>query len=126
MTRKKGQNQRLMLSLCEQIDVMDILEFIDISAEGGDLAGNGSGQSAESHLHTVRSMIESTGRLVEDDFIQKACEELQGIFDCICGSPTKPGLLKGPATVELLRMILDLVAGMEWNRQHVGPLATFG
>ena len=90
----------------------EILDFFDASVADGSLEGTGWGKWAQARLVALRKMIVAAGELLEQGLIEEAYFALQDVYDQCHGETTPPNFIKGRASVELSKMILDLVAGL--------------
>ncbi len=72
--------------------IADILDFFDASVADGTLVGNGPGKSANGRKNALRNMIEAAGDLIDDYYVEEACQQLLDAY--------------------LAQMILDLMASL--------------
>ena len=93
----------------EPVSIQDILYFYDTSVDDGSLVGNGPGNSASGRLKALRNMIEAAGDLIDGEFIEDACYQLQDAYDRCDFVFPPPDFVQGPATSTLEGMILDLM-----------------
>ena len=89
--------------------VADILAFFDASVADGTLVGYGPGKSADGRLGAMRNMIEASGDLIDDGFIEEACQQLTDAYNRCDGLDRPPEFVAGPAASTLANMILDLM-----------------
>jgi hypothetical protein len=102
-----------MVILTEWVDppgIGGILDFFDASVADGSLEGTGWGKWAQARLVALRKMIVAAGEFLEQGLIEEAYFALQDVYDQCQGETTPPDFVRGPATVELSKMILDLMA----------------
>ena len=98
-----------------EISINDILTFFDASVASGSLIGNGGseandhlisytqkkiqngneGKSAENKLHTLRKMLVSAGKLIENEDIDGACRQLMSISKKCDGKDRPPDFVLG-------------------------------
>ena len=90
----------------------EILDFFDASVADGSLEGTGWGKWAQARLVALRKMIVAAGELLEQGVIQEAHFALEDVYEQCHGETTAPGFVKGRATVELSKMILDLMVDL--------------
>lgn len=98
------------LTPSEQID--GILDFFDDSVEDGSLVGDGPGNSAQHRLLALRNMIEAAGYLIEQGYIEAACQQLMDVYKHVDGLPRPPDFAVGEAAAQLAEIILDLMADL--------------
>jgi hypothetical protein len=89
--------------------IADILAFFDASVADGSLWGDGPGRSGEGRKKALRNMIEAAGDLIEDGYIETACEQLLDAYDRCDGLFPPPDFVNGSAAAALAQMILDLI-----------------
>jgi len=94
------------------VSVGDILAFFDASVADETLAGSGPGNSANGRRNALRNMIEAAGDLIDDGYIEEACQQLMVAYERCDSLPRPPEFVAGPATSALATMILDLIAGL--------------
>ncbi len=95
-----------------QEELSEILTFIANSVSNESLQGSGPGNSANGRLKALINMIEASGDLIEDGFIEQACQQLLDAYDRTDGYDSPPDFVGGEATVILANMILDLMEGL--------------
>lgn len=94
----------------EQIE--EILEFVDDSADAGDIEGVGPGASADKRLNALINMIQMAGYLIEDGFYEEAYQQLEDAYKKCDGQSPPPDFVEGDATGELVYMILSLMESL--------------
>ncbi len=90
-----------------------ILEFFDASVANGSLVGSGPGKSANGRRNALRNMIEAAGDLIDDGYIEEACQQLLDAYQRCDGLPRPPEFVAGPAASTLAQMILDLMGELD-------------
>ena len=92
--------------------VADILDFIYVSVEDETLVGDGPGKSAEKRLCALVNMLEEAQRLIEEELIEEAYEQLEDAYRRADGESRPPDFVAGPATSELAALIQCLMDSM--------------
>lgn len=92
--------------------VADILDFIYVSVEDETLLGDGPAKSAEKRLSALVNMLEEAQRLIEEEFIEEACEQLEDAYLRTDGESRPPDFVAGPAASELAALIQCLMDSM--------------
>jgi hypothetical protein len=94
------------------VSVADILAFFDSSVADGTLYGDGMGKSADGRRDALRNMIKAAGGLIDDSFIEKACQQLMDAYNHCDGISIPPDFVVGPVAPELASMILNLIMSL--------------
>lgn len=92
--------------------IAEILDFIDMSVDAGDLEGTGNGNSPTNRLNALMNMIEAAGDLIEAGDIDEACGQLMAVYNKCDGEFPPPDFVEGDAREELAQMIIDLMASL--------------
>jgi len=93
--------------------IAEILDFFDMSVEGGTLEGDGPGNSAQGRLGALRNMVEAAGDLIAQARYEDACGQLLDAYERCDGLLRPPDFVKGEAADDLAQMVLDLMADLE-------------
>ena len=91
-----------------ELQIANILAFIDSSVSGQTLAGSGPGNSGPGRLNALRNMIRAAGDLIQDGFIVAACDQLLDAEQRTDGIPKPPDFVTGSAAADLLTLITKL------------------
>jgi hypothetical protein len=89
----------------ENLDIYEILDFIDESIENRSLVGYGSGPLAENRLGTLKDRIEAVGYILENGTFEEACRQLLEAYLSSDGLSQPPDLVYGQAAPELAKKI---------------------
>lgn len=91
--------------------VANILLFIEasVSEQPPTLAGAGPGNSGEGRLGALINMIEATGDLIDAEWFEEGCQQLEDAYKRTDGEPRPPDFVSGPATAELAEMLQELI-----------------
>jgi len=90
----------------EDMDIVDILIFIEESVEKGDLAGKGSGNSADARLNALVQKIELAGEnLWNSTSFKEVCLQLSDAYLLTDGLNEPSDLVHGPGSEELAKKI---------------------
>ena len=92
--------------------VEDVLDFIYVSVEDETLLGDGPAKSAEKRLCALVNMLEEAQRLIEEELIEEACEQLEDAYLRTDGESRPPDFVAGPAASELAALIQRLMDSM--------------
>lgn len=92
--------------------VADILDFIYVSVEDETLVGDGPGVSAEKRLSALVNMLEEAQRLIDEELIEEAREQLADARNRTDGEYPPPDFVAGPAASELAALIQRLIDSM--------------
>lgn len=92
--------------------VADILDFIYVSVEDEALVGDGPAMSAEKRLSALVNMLEEAQRLIEEELIDEAREQLADAYLRTDGESPPPDFVAGPAASELAALIQCLMESM--------------
>jgi hypothetical protein len=92
--------------------VADILAFFDASVADGTLVGNGPGSSADNRRNALRNMIEAAGDLIDNGYVNDACEQVLDALNRTDGVDRPPEFVAGPAAPVLADMIIDLMGAL--------------
>lgn len=91
----------------EQIE--DIQEFFDDSVTSGDLAGLGATEpAATERLKALENMLEKAEYLIDNGYIEEACNQLHAIYMKTDGAAPPPDFVTGDAAAVLATKILEL------------------
>jgi len=90
----------------EDMDIVDILIFIDESVAKGALAGKGSGNSADARLDALVQKIELAGEnLWNSTPFEETCWQLSNVYLRTDGLNEPSDLVHGPGSEELAKKI---------------------
>ena len=90
----------------EDMDIVDILIFIEESVEKGNLAGKGSGNSADVRLNALVQKIELAGEnLWNGTSFKEVCWQLSDAYLLTDGLNEPSDLVHGPGSEELAKKI---------------------
>lgn len=90
----------------EDMDIVDILIFIEESVEKGNLAGKGSGNSADVRLNALVQKIELAGEnLWNSTSFEEVCWQLSDAYLLTDGLNEPSDLVHGPGSEELAKKI---------------------
>ena len=90
----------------EDLEIIDILIFIDESVEKGTLAGKGLGSSADVRLDALVQKIELAGEnLWNNTSFEEVCWQLSDSYLLTDGLNEPTDLVYGPGSVELAKKI---------------------
>ena len=93
-------------------EIAEILDFIDLSVDAGDLEGTGNGSSPAHRLNALMNMIEAAGDLIEAGHIEGACGQLMAVYRKCDGESPPPDFVEGAAREELAQRIQDLMTSL--------------
>ena len=90
----------------EDMEIIDILTFVEESVKKGTLAGKGSGNSADVHLDAMVQKIDLAGEnLWNSTSFEEVCWQLSDIYLLTDGLNEPTDLVHGPGSEELAKRI---------------------
>ena len=94
------------LSIEENMDIVDILLFIEESVEKGTLKGNGTAATSNVRLNALVQKIEAVDdALSKDTSFEAACQQLLDAYRLTDGLNQPADLVQGPGSQELAQRI---------------------
>ena len=90
-----------------------ILTFINQSVDLGTLVGAGNGKSASKHMNSLINMIEASGDLIANGYIEEACQQLQNAYMHSDGEKRPNDFVAGVNVPTVAEMILNMMESME-------------
>jgi hypothetical protein len=94
----------------EQVEA--ILAFMNQSFAEGTLTAVGRGKRISARQASLYNMIEASGDLIADGYIEEACQQLLDAYRYTDGKSRPKDLVAGENAPTLAAMILDLMASM--------------
>lgn len=104
----EGEYRALPLTSESKLTLDSILNFFDQSVKAGTLIGEGSGNSANGRLNSLRDMLKLTGALIAVGDIEDACEQSKAALGKCENDPSQSDFVSGSAATGLYDMVVDL------------------
>ena len=104
----EGEYRALPLTPKSKPTIDSILNFFDQSVKARTLFAEGSGNSANGRLNSLRDMLKITGDLIAIDDIEDTCEQSKVALEKCDNDPSQPDFVSGSAATELYDMIANL------------------
>lgn len=92
--------------------IIAILNFFDDSVADGTLECIGPGKSARTRLNAFENMLGMTDDLINIEDVDGACGQLNAASRKCDGNLPPPDFVAGPATLELYKMIFELMENL--------------
>lgn len=92
----------------ENLDIHEIIEFIDKSIKSGTLLGSGSGSLADERLNILKDKIDTAANVLESGTFEEACQHLLDAYLSTDGLSQPPDLVYGQAASELAKKIKSM------------------
>ena len=89
--------------------IIEILDFFDVSVDEGSLEGSGPGKSAGGRLKALDNQIAAVSSLIAEGALDEAYSKLLSIYQRVDGQPKPPDFVSGEAAEELANLVLELM-----------------
>jgi hypothetical protein len=90
----------------------DVIAFFDDGLDGGTIAGQGPGKSANNRARAFGNMLHAADDLISEGELETACDQLESASQKVDGESRPPDFLDGDDVPALHQMLLDVMAAL--------------